>query len=94
MKLTKSGFYHDLTHARKPDTTQKRPHRKGTGAKDARTSRYLDPWDNLLYAILLQAAIDSKGDKWGVHCQGSAMKFLQSDTARDWWDYLKTRPTY
>lgn len=89
MSTTKSGFYAEMNRAKKI-----RPHSAGVGAKDVKNGRYIDPWDNLLYAILLQAAIDSKGDKYGVHCQGNAMKFLQSDTARDWWDYLKTRPTY
>ena len=87
MSVTKNGFWNELNHAHKI-------RRRNTGQKDVKNARYLSPWDNLLYAILLQAAIDSKGDKWGVHCQGEAMKFLQSDTARDWWEYLKTRPTY
>lgn len=74
--------------------TAKPARAKTTGARDTRNNRYKSPWDNLLYAILLQAAVDSKGDKWGVHCQAPATKFLQSETAREWWDYLKTRPKY
>lgn len=89
MPVTINGFYESLNRS-----GIARPRRKNAGAKDARTTRFIDPYDNLLYAILLQAAIDSKGDKWGVHCQGDAMKFLQSETARDWWEYLNTRPKY
>ena len=85
MSITK--FYNDMN-------TAKPARAKNTGARDTRNNRYKSPWDNLLYAILLQAAVDSKGDKWGIHCQSNAMAFLQSETARDWWDYLKNRPTY
>ena len=89
MSTTKNGFYAEMNHAHKP-----RAHRAGTGAKDTRNNRYADPWDNLLYAILLQAAIDSKAPKWGGDYTADANKFLQSDTARNWWEYLKKRPTY
>lgn len=87
--MSVTNFYNEMNNARKA-----RPHRAGTGARDMRTQRYVDPWDCLLYAILLQAVNDSKGDKWGVECKSPAIKFLKSDRARAWWDYLKTRPKY
>ena len=91
MSTTKNGFYQEMNGATIARPVKRR--RSGCGAKDIKNARFVDPWDNLLYAILLQAAVDSKGDKYGVHCQSNAAKFLQSDTARDWWDYLKSRPT-
>lgn len=86
MSTTKNGFYRDMNGATHARPVKRR--RSGYGAKEM---KFVDPYDNLLYAILLQAAVDSKGDKYGVHCRDDAAKFLQSDTARDWLDYLKTR---
>lgn len=88
---TKNGFYLVLKNSKKVHGGRLRT---PTAQRDVKTNRFKDPFDNLLYAILLQAATDSKGDKWGVHCKADADRFLQSETARDWWEYLKTRPMY
>lgn len=88
---TKNGFYQEVNGATLARPVKRRlvkRRRSGYGAKEM---KFVDPYDNLLYAILLQAAVDSQGDKYGVHCRDDAAKFLQSDTARDWLDYLKTR---
>ena len=62
------------------------------GNKGVTAQRYADPYDNLLYAILLQAALDARGDDMNDP-RGEALKFLQGETAREWWRYLGTRPT-
>ena len=50
-----------------------------TRSKDE-TQRYVRPADNLIYAILLQAAIDNDID------------FLKHGDGRTFWEYLKKQP--
>lgn len=88
---TKNGFYNTMNRAR-----HCRPRRKATNLTN---QPYVSPWDNLLYAILLQAATDSRGAKMdGAHYAdgrpAEAVAFLKSDTAAEWWRYLGRRPKH
>lgn len=87
MYKTKSGFYNEFSRATKASA-----HSRTVGAHTTRVTRYKDPYDNLLYAILIQAAIDSKGARWGCNKITESMKFLKSETALNWWRYLGKRP--
>lgn len=91
MSTTKNGFYNTMNGARLC-----RPRRK---AANLTNQPYVDPWDNLLYAILLQAAMDSRGAKMdGARYEegrpAEAVAFLKSDTAAEWWRYLGRRPKH
>ena len=91
MSTTKNGFYNTMNGARLC-----RPRRK---AANLTNQPYVDPWDNLLYAILIQAAMDSRGAKMdGARYEdgrpAEAVAFLKSDTAAAWWRYLGRRPKH
>lgn len=60
--------------------------------KTANNMIYGEPFDNLIYAILLQAARDVKNAN-DERDHKSAALFLQGD-GREMWNYLKTKPTY
>lgn len=86
-----TSFYNTMNEARLC-----RPRRKVVNMMN---QPYVDPWDNLLYAILLQAAMDSRGAKMdGARYKdglpAEALAFLKSDTAAEWWRYLGRRPKH
>lgn len=58
---------------------------------DASGARYAEPYDNLVYAILLQAARDAQSNNKSL--SEDAKKFLDNDGLL-WWDYLKTKERY
>lgn len=58
----------------------------------AKNMIYAEPFDNLIYAILLQAAHDTKSAAYERDRKSAAL-FLQGD-GREMWEYLKTKPTY
>lgn len=60
--------------------------------KTAENMIFAEPFDNLIYAILLQAAHDTKSAV-DERDRKSAALFLQGD-GRTMWEYLKTKPTY
>ena len=60
--------------------------------KTANNMLYAEPFDNLIYAILLQAAHDTKSAT-DERDRKSAALFLQGD-GHEMWNYLKTKPTY
>lgn len=84
MSVTK--FYNTMNTARKV--------RAATGETNrAKLMRYKDPFDNLIYAILLQAAVDLDHDTYKEYNRRSdAKEFLNSEYAYEMWEYLKTRP--
>lgn len=60
--------------------------------KTTKNMIFAEPFDNLIYAILLQAAHDTKSAT-DERDRKSAALFLQGD-GREMWEYLKTKPTY
>lgn len=58
---------------------------------NASGARYAEPMDNLIFAVLLQAAHDAKSKNPTL--SNDAKKFLDND-GRLWWDYLKTKERY
>ena len=56
---------------------------------NSKETRFSDPIDNLIYAILLQAAHDTKSNN--VDIANEAAEFLKTD-GRKYYEYLKTRP--
>ena len=63
-------------------------HHIGTKLNSVET-RFKDPYDNLLLAILLQASKDC--DNVNVDIANEAREFITTD-GRELWEYLKTRP--
>lgn len=53
------------------------------------TDRYINPYDNLLYAILIQAVRDSKS----YYMQDECMRFLRT-TGKQIYEYLRNRPKH
>lgn len=53
--------------------------------------RYKDPYDNLLYAVLLQAAYDKKHQPSDCTCKEvyTANEFFNDGTAKAFYNYLK-----
>ena len=81
-----TNFYNPMNTARKARAVTSRPSR-------AKLMRYKDPFDNLIYAILLQAAVDLDHDTYKEYNRRSdAKNFLNSEYAYEMWEYLKTRP--
>lgn len=86
MSVTK--FYNTMNTAHKACAVP-----KSTDANRAKLMRYKDPFDNLIYAILLQAAVDLDHDTYKEpHRRGDAKEFLNSEYAYEMYEYLKTRP--
>lgn len=86
MSITK--FYNTMNTARKARAVP-----KSTDVSRATLMKYKDPFDNLIYAILLQAAVDLDHDTYKEYNRRSdAKKFLNSEYAYEMWEYLKTRP--
>ena len=84
MSVTK--FYNTMNTARKARAATSEVNR-------AKLMRYKDPFDNLIYAILLQAAVDLDHDTYKEYDRRSdAKKFLNSEYAYEMYEYLKTRP--
>lgn len=52
-------------------------------------TRFKDPFDNLILAILLQAAKDCDSTNTGI--ADEAKSYMKND-GREMWEYLKTRP--
>lgn len=52
-------------------------------------TRFKDPYDNLILAILLQAAKDC--DNVNTDIANEAKNYMKND-GREMWEYLKTRP--
>lgn len=52
-------------------------------------TRFKDPFDNLILAILLQAAKDC--DSANTDIADEAKEYMKND-GREMWEYLKTRP--
>lgn len=52
-------------------------------------TRFKDPFDNLILAILLQAAKDC--DSTNDSIADEAKRYMKND-GREMWEYLKTRP--
>lgn len=87
MSVTK--FYETVNKARK---ARAYPARVDSNNR-AKLMRYKDPFDNLIYAILLQAAVDLDHDTYKEYNRRSdAKEFLNSEYAHEMWEYLKTRP--
>lgn len=57
--------------------------------KNGISGRYTTPLDNLIFAILAQAAVDSKN----IIYKEEALQFLHGD-GKEMYDYLKTRPRH
>lgn len=57
--------------------------------KNGISGRYKTPLDNLIFAILAQAAVDSKNNLY----KKEALTFLHGD-GKEMYDYLKTRPRH
>lgn len=59
-------------------------------------NKYADPVHNLLYAILLQAALDSDGytDTSFKHQDGSDARNFLNEYGKDFFDYLKTKERF
>ena len=56
---------------------------------NAKETRFSDPIDNLIYAVLMQAATDTQSCNERI--ANDAKEFLQND-GREYYEYLKTRP--
>lgn len=57
--------------------------------KNGISGRYKTPLDNLIFAILAQAAVDSKNPLY----KEESLNFLHGD-GKEMYDYLKTRPRH
>lgn len=60
-------------------------------SSDTSGARYAEPYDNLIYAMLLQAARDAQSHNKAL--SEDAKDFLDND-GRLWWDYLKTKERF
>ena len=63
-------------------------HNLGTKVNSVET-RFKDPFDNLMLAILLQAAKDCESTNTDI--SNEAKEYMKND-GREMWEYLKTRP--
>lgn len=62
---------------------------KNNYINSTKQTRFADPIDNLIYAVLIQAATDSQSRNESIAYD--AKEFLQND-GREYYEYLKTRP--